>query len=156
MMRFAIAVVATLLSMSSHSACYTVRNASGTVVYQSLEPPVDLSKPLGDTIPQRFGERAGLVLSLDESNCPVIDLAEPVPFKAGQAADTALRVYETNTPQEQAPIYTNSSAANTPTGMGGSLSYSGSRATAGPIHTGPRGGQYTITSSSNKNYVRRT
>lgn len=35
-------------------ACYTVYGAAGAVVYRSTQAPVDMSRPLHDTLPQRF------------------------------------------------------------------------------------------------------
>ncbi len=35
-------------------ACYTVYDAAGRVAYQSRQAPVDMSRPLRDTLPQRF------------------------------------------------------------------------------------------------------
>jgi hypothetical protein len=35
-------------------ACYTVYNAAGRVVYSSEQPPVDMSRPLHETLPSRF------------------------------------------------------------------------------------------------------
>jgi hypothetical protein len=36
------------------SACYTVYDRSDRVVYQSESPPVDMSRPLHETLPSRF------------------------------------------------------------------------------------------------------
>jgi hypothetical protein len=36
------------------SACYTVYDRSDQVVYQSQDPPVDMSRPLHETLPSRF------------------------------------------------------------------------------------------------------
>ncbi|NKE65893.1 hypothetical protein RAMLITH_08685 [Ramlibacter sp. RBP-2] len=35
-------------------ACYTVYDAAGRVAYRSTQAPVDMSRPLRDTLPQRF------------------------------------------------------------------------------------------------------
>ena len=35
-------------------ACYTVYDSASRVVYRSAQPPVDMSRPLHDTLPQRF------------------------------------------------------------------------------------------------------
>ena len=35
-------------------ACYSVYDGAGRVVYRSAQPPVDMSRPLHDTLPQRF------------------------------------------------------------------------------------------------------
>ena len=36
------------------SACYTVYDSANRVLYQSDKPPVDMSVPLHETMPQRF------------------------------------------------------------------------------------------------------
>lgn len=52
------------------SACYTVFGEGNRVLYQSDKPPVDMSLPLHETIPQKFpGGR--LVFDL-EAECAVI------------------------------------------------------------------------------------
>lgn len=38
----------------SASACYTVYDRSERVVYQSEQPPVDMSRPIHETLPARF------------------------------------------------------------------------------------------------------
>jgi hypothetical protein len=36
------------------SACYTVFDSANRILYQSDKPPVDMSRPLHETLPQRF------------------------------------------------------------------------------------------------------
>ncbi|MES2785637.1 MAG: hypothetical protein V4684_09255 [Pseudomonadota bacterium] len=45
-----------LVSATSFNAlaCYTVHDSAGRVVYQGSEAPVDMSRPLHETVPQRF------------------------------------------------------------------------------------------------------
>ena len=51
-------------------ACYTVYDSTNRVVYQSDKPPVDMSRPLHETVPQRF---PGAQLVFDASaECPVL------------------------------------------------------------------------------------
>lgn len=35
-------------------ACYTVYDGASRVLYRAVQPPVDMSRPLHDTLPQRF------------------------------------------------------------------------------------------------------
>lgn len=51
-------------------ACYTVYDSSNRILYQSDKPPVDMSRPLHETLPQRF---PGAHLVFDVSaECTVI------------------------------------------------------------------------------------
>lgn len=45
--------LAVAASLPAH-ACYTVYDAASRVVYRSTQAPVDMSRPLHDTLPQRF------------------------------------------------------------------------------------------------------
>ena len=49
-------LVASLLSLATlpAMACYTVYGEGNRILYQSDKPPVDMSRPLHETIPQRF------------------------------------------------------------------------------------------------------
>jgi hypothetical protein len=61
------------------AACYTVYRQSNAV-YRSTTAPVDLSLPLGDTVPARFGAGASMVTSTDETGCSDVTLAAgPLP-----------------------------------------------------------------------------
>jgi hypothetical protein len=51
------------------SACYTVYDRQDRVVYQSLTPPVDMSRPLHETLPARF---PGGHMIFDSGECRVI------------------------------------------------------------------------------------
>jgi hypothetical protein len=55
------------------SACYTVYDRSDRVVYQSESPPVDMSRPLHETLPSRF-PGGQLVFDTSET-CPVSSVA---------------------------------------------------------------------------------
>ena len=52
------------------SACYTVYDRSDRVVYQAQEPPVDMSRPIHETLPLRY-PGAHMVFDTD-SECAVI------------------------------------------------------------------------------------
>jgi hypothetical protein len=57
------------------SACYTVYNRSDRAVYQSEIPPVDMSRPLHETLPSRF---PGGQLVFDTSTaCPASAVVAP-------------------------------------------------------------------------------
>lgn len=51
-------------------ACYTVYDPAGRVVYQSPTPPVDMSRPLHETLPARFPR--GHMIFDTNPDCPVI------------------------------------------------------------------------------------
>ncbi len=56
MRRLTITLLGLLASAASFNAlaCYTVHDGAGRVVYQGAEAPVDMSRPLHETVPQRF------------------------------------------------------------------------------------------------------
>lgn len=56
MRRWKLSLLGILVSAASFNAlaCYTVHDASGRVVYQGADAPVDMSRPLHQTLPQRF------------------------------------------------------------------------------------------------------
>ena len=62
-----------LLALASAQAvaCYTVFDRENRVVYQSERPPVDMSRPLHETVPPRFG--AGSHMMFDGSECTAIN-----------------------------------------------------------------------------------
>ena len=79
-------LLGSLLGVSWHaSACYTVYDAANRIVYRGAEAPVDMSRPIGETLPQRFP--GGQLVFDNASTCPqpaVADRslpAEPVPRK---------------------------------------------------------------------------
>jgi hypothetical protein len=65
-------LLASLLSAASLPAlaCYTVYDRDNRILYQSDRPPVDMSRPLHETLPQRF-PGGQLVFDLS-AECPVI------------------------------------------------------------------------------------
>jgi hypothetical protein len=52
-------------------ACYTVYDSSQRVVYQSERPPVDMSRPIHETLPARFP--GGHMVFEAAGECPVIN-----------------------------------------------------------------------------------
>lgn len=55
-MRYPYLLLCAVLGAASFnaSACYTVYDRSDRVVYQSEEPPVDMSRPIHETLPLRY------------------------------------------------------------------------------------------------------
>ena len=43
-----------LLAASQAFACYTVTSANDQVLYRAIDPPVDMSRPIHETLPQVF------------------------------------------------------------------------------------------------------
>ena len=62
------AVVAGMFSQAATAACYVVYGPDQEVIYRSVEPPVDLSRPLHETLPQ-VAPGGTLVFSLDSQGC---------------------------------------------------------------------------------------
>jgi hypothetical protein len=60
-----------ILCASASAACYTVLAKDGKAIYQSDTTPVNLSYPLHETVPVRFGEGATMVFSIEtrSSDC---------------------------------------------------------------------------------------
>ncbi|MFI4926855.1 MAG: hypothetical protein ACHP7E_04100 [Burkholderiales bacterium] len=60
---------ATLVSGMAQATCYTVYKANGTVLQRSSTAPVNLSEQIGDTVPEKFGSGATMVVSGDGVYC---------------------------------------------------------------------------------------
>ena len=52
-------------------ACFAVFDRDNRLVYQSERPPVDMSRPLHETVPSRFG--AGAHMIFDGNECTAIN-----------------------------------------------------------------------------------
>ena len=61
-----------VLSAPAHATCYTVYSGP-TLVYQSTRAPVDLSYPLHETLPKRFGAGASMIFVPDNDSCGALD-----------------------------------------------------------------------------------
>ena len=59
------------LAATQALACYTVYDGADRVVYQSRTPPVDMSRPLHETLPGRF-PGGHLIFDSAAAECPVI------------------------------------------------------------------------------------
>lgn len=62
------ALAAGLFAQGGWAACYVVYDANKQIIYRSQMPPVDLSRPLHETVPQ-IAPGGTLVFSLDMSGC---------------------------------------------------------------------------------------
>jgi len=67
-----------LLALASWQAlaCYTVYDSKSRVLYRSTEPPVDMSRPLHETLPQRFP--GGQLVFHNDNTCPDVALVSVV------------------------------------------------------------------------------
>lgn len=154
--RAALTMGALVLATATHANCFTVHDGAGKLILQTMGSPVDLSRPLGDTVPQQFGPGSHLVFSADGSDCPVISArnADQRP-STDETANREFQAYESTSADWIHATQPGSAWNDGPRASGGSAYSGGSRSARGPIHIGPRGGQYTITSTGNKNYVSR-
>ena len=75
-------VVAALLGSASWQAlaCYTVYGPADRVLYRSVQAPVDMSRPLHETLPQRF-PNGHLVFDAAASCDELPALARPLPVE---------------------------------------------------------------------------
>ncbi|WP_406626087.1 hypothetical protein [Acidovorax sp. SDU_ACID1] len=139
----------------AQAACYTVYGKDGSMIYRDQVTPVDLGRPVGDAVPERFGTGASMVFSATDLDClPFAAAGVQAPPTASQAAEMVASAYEANilASLNDAPP----ALAGLPGGYGtSSLSGGGYRGAQGPIQTGPRGGRFYINSGGNKTYVKR-
>lgn len=145
-----------VLATAAHANCIKVHDGAGKLILQTMDPPVDLSWPLGDTVPLQFGLGSHLVFSADGSDCPLISnrKADQRP-SIGETANRAFQAYRSSSAGWMHTAQPGAVWNNGQRGSGGSTYSGGSRSGRGPIHIGPCGGQYSITSTGNKNYVSR-
>jgi len=54
-------------------ACFTVYDRHNNVLYNAQVPPVDMSRPLHETLPQKFPD--GHLVFGDATNCPIVQPA---------------------------------------------------------------------------------
>ena len=82
---------ALLAAQAAQAACYIVYTADQQVVYRAQTPPVDMSRQLHQTVPQRYGRGATLVFGIADPDCgPPADAyydgpATPVVYREGLA-----------------------------------------------------------------------
>lgn len=58
-----------LFNTGAWASCYTVFGPKGEVLSESTNSPVDMSLPLHQTVPERFGPGAVLVFGIADGNC---------------------------------------------------------------------------------------
>jgi len=64
----AAALLCALVAQQAAASCYVIYGADGQVLYRRVEPPVDLSLPLHQTLPQA-APGGKLVFTLDNQGC---------------------------------------------------------------------------------------
>ena len=57
---------------STEAACHTVYNNKG-IIYRSSIPPVDMSFPFSQTLPEKFGAGATMVYQEGSTFCPELE-----------------------------------------------------------------------------------
>jgi hypothetical protein len=65
-----------LLSQQAFASCYAVYSGD-RLVYRSVASPVDLSRPLHETVPARFGRGTTMTFSPATEGCTTVDVAAP-------------------------------------------------------------------------------
>ncbi|MDD2610679.1 MAG: hypothetical protein PHX60_13520 [Giesbergeria sp.] len=66
----AIAAITALPAQAQDVTCYTVRDSTGKIIDQAADPPVDLSKRISETVPQKYGAGSTMMIGLsDFSSC---------------------------------------------------------------------------------------
>jgi hypothetical protein len=58
-----ILATALLAAGTAQATCYSVHKADGTLIFESSTTPVNLALPFGDTVPEKFGPGALMVMS---------------------------------------------------------------------------------------------
>lgn len=58
-----------VLAGAAQAACYTVMDTQGVVLSQTSTPPVDMSRPLHETVPARYGRGAHMVFGVADAPC---------------------------------------------------------------------------------------
>ena len=139
------------------AACYTVFIKS-EAVYRSTVRPVDLSLPLSETVPARFGPGATMVVSADENGCSEVEALPQASVNSSSGTrddtrrSTAAQVkLEAPPPIDLSRYFVEQSESS---GSAGGSYGTGYRRGAGSatVYTGPRGGQNTIPPAGNKSY----
>jgi hypothetical protein len=65
-----------LLSQHALATCYAVYSGD-RLVYRSVASPVDLSRPLHETVPARFGRGATMMFTASSEGCTTVDVSAP-------------------------------------------------------------------------------
>jgi hypothetical protein len=66
-----------LLAVASFNAaaCYTVYDGANRILYQGAESPVDMSRPIHETLPSRYP--GGQLVFDNETDCAAVNLRSP-------------------------------------------------------------------------------
>lgn len=89
--------------------CYSIYR-SNQMIFSSTAPPVDMSQPLGETVPRKFGAGAVLIFQPDSIDCPIFDLRVGAPSpvlddSGGRAAQRKRAAPADLTPYFNGPEY---------------------------------------------------
>lgn len=76
---------ASLLALAAGPAlaCYTVYDSNNRVLFRSSEPPVDMSRPLHETVPQRFP--GGQLVFDTQTRCEEVSIGRWAPVSGTPA-----------------------------------------------------------------------
>jgi hypothetical protein len=88
---------ASLVAGMAQATCYTVYKSDGALLLESSTTPVNLSLPIGDTVPEKFGPGATMTVSdhsifcRDQRDLPAMkkSLAEAVRAEGEKAQQVA-------------------------------------------------------------------
>ena len=71
-------LAAALLSGTARAdVCFTVLDSGGRVLHQSRKAPVDMSRPIGETLYSRFPRAAVMVFGSNNDSCEEIQVMPP-------------------------------------------------------------------------------
>ena len=130
------------------ASCFTVYNKEGVMVLRTVQPPVDLQREIGDTVPEKFGIGATMVMGNDSSDC----LSHGEGVTAVPFSGAAWEHLDSGGQVDVLAGYSGGQGA-LPGGYSGAAYGTGGRSAAlGFPHTGPRGGQFRYNASGNKVY----
>ena len=85
--------IACAVSASASAACFTVLSKDGKTIHQSDTTPVDLSLPLHETVPARFGPGASMVFSMDTLATDCIPVGAKSEVQAQRGDDVMSTVF---------------------------------------------------------------
>jgi hypothetical protein len=101
------------LAGANAMACYTVYDGTSRVLYQGVEAPVDMSKPLHVSVGQRFGNGSSMVFN--QSNiCTPVSIAQVARSNARDVPPGTIRMERTGRtagPSSEAPLLTDRTTA---------------------------------------------
>lgn len=132
--------------------CYSIYAEKGELIYQNTSVPINLGNRIGDEVPKVWGANARMVFTPNTSDCSIVGADGKTDVMSGpQWAYMEAGLSPSGNVTLPASLTTGEGWAS----VGGSPSYRGGNAGSQTIYTGPKGGQYTVSPSGGKNYVRR-